>query len=224
VSDSLSRTNCSALGSAAPAACNYSFPYTDPVSFAALAAVIENVGVSAYLGAAADIVNTAYITVAGSILTTEARHQAWINSAVDEQNPWSSPYDTPLGFNGVYTIASGFITSCPSSNPALPFTAFPALTASSTVPGTKIQLTYKDSTITEKYLIVYYGLSTTAVPINSDMTVTLPTGLQGTAYAVVSSSSNTTMVAASTIVAGPLILVNPFASSVNNPNPATAGQ
>jgi len=62
------------------------------------------------------------------------------------------------------------------------------------VPGMKTQLTYTDSTTTEKYLIVYYGLSTVAIAVNSDKTVMLPSDIQGTAYAVVSSSSNTTYV------------------------------
>lgn len=68
------------------------------------------------------------------------------------------------------------------------------LTSSSAVPGMKTQLTYTDSTTTEKYLIVYYGLSTVAIAVNSDKTVMLPSDIQGTAYAVVSSSSNTTYV------------------------------
>lgn len=80
------------------------------------------------------------------------------------------------------------------TNPSLPFKAFPTLTCSSAVPGMMTQLTYVDSTTTEKYLIVYYGLSTNAIAISSDKTVTLPTDIQGTAYAVVSSSSNTTYV------------------------------
>jgi len=52
----------------------------------------------------------AHPSAAGSILTTEARHQAWISAAVDKQNPWSSPYDTPLKYAGVYSLVTPFIT------------------------------------------------------------------------------------------------------------------
>jgi hypothetical protein len=111
-----------ALGDKAPAACTYKFPHTDPKSFAALSVVLEGVGTSAYLGAAKYIQNKVrsaardrdsmltvltqdYLTVAGAILTPEARHDAWVGSAVNKEEAWNLPYDTPLGLSGVYSLA-----------------------------------------------------------------------------------------------------------------------
>ncbi|OWZ56603.1 hypothetical protein C368_02234 [Cryptococcus neoformans 125.91] len=205
-----------ALGTDATQPCEYSFPYTDAKSFTALSQVIENVGVSAYLGAAGFIMDKTYLTVAGSILTTEARHQAWIASAVNKQNPWSGPYDTPLGLSDVYSIAAAFITSCPSSNPTLPVKAFPALTLSCDAAGSTAILNYTGASSSDT-LILYSGLTILALPV-TDMIVTIPPSLQGIAYAVVSSTSNTTMVDDSNIIAGPAIIDLPFASSASNPN------
>jgi hypothetical protein len=85
------------------------------------------------LGAAASISTKAYLTAAASILTVESRHNAYIRAALKE-SPFAQPFDAPLDFDEVYTLASAFITSCPSNNPAflkgLPVKAFTALSAS----------------------------------------------------------------------------------------------
>jgi hypothetical protein len=100
--------------------------------------------------------------LAGSILTTEARHQGWISSAVLQGNAWSVPEDTPVSFSPVYTAALSFITSCPETNPTLPFTQFAALaydaaTGAVTYPG------MKDG----DFIAVYQGLSVGTYPVKN---------------------------------------------------------
>ena len=100
---------------------------TDPKAFVTLALVVEGLGVSAYLSATADITSKAYLTAAGSILVTEALHQAAERNAISEILI-ANVFGMPLGLNAIYIIASGFITACPSTNMALPVMAYPSLT------------------------------------------------------------------------------------------------
>ena len=121
----------SAAGVTPVAECTYSFGVTDVNSFLATASILEGVGVSAYLGAAADIMSKTYLTAAGSILTVEARHSSYLRAALKE-SPFPQPFDAPLTLDEVYSLASQFIVSCPSSNPALPVKAFPLLSLAPT--------------------------------------------------------------------------------------------
>ncbi|KAG9017735.1 hypothetical protein FRB93_004546 [Tulasnella sp. JGI-2019a] len=197
----------SALGSSATKPCNYTFPYTDPRSFVALSKILEGVGVSAYLGAAASITNKAYLRAAGAIASTESRHAAWISSAVEQGPAWSGPLDVPLDFDQAYSLASQFIVFCPTSNPALPVKAFPTLKFSppAPTPGSKVTVKFNGNSV-GNYVVLLTGLSQIAIPI-SNQTITIPANLTGTVYAVVTNSSS--MVSDDSTLAGPAVLIFP---------------
>ncbi|GAW06807.1 hypothetical protein LENED_008757 [Lentinula edodes] len=197
-----------ALGSNATQACTYSFPYTSPSSFAALSQLLEGVGVSAYAGAAQYITNKEYLTAAAVILSTEARHAAWIAGPVNKENPWSGSLDTPLGLSVVYTLAAQFITGCPSSNPSLPVKAFPALTFDNASPGQATNVTADGVNAEGQYVAFFSGLATSFVQVQNGQVVVPNNSL---AYAVLSSSNTTAD--DSTITAGVAVLSFPFNSN-----------
>lgn len=183
----------------------------------ATASVLEGVGVSAYLGAAADIMNKNYLTAAGSILTVESRHSAYLRNSLKE-SPFPQPFDTPLSINDVYTLAAGFITACPSSNPVLPVKAFPSLTldpktpkpvkTGSTVtlltPGHTIHPAAGKHTIYAAFISVTGPTFVVATPVRGGFSVTIPKGFSGQSYAVLTNCN--TAVTDDTTIAGPAII------------------
>jgi hypothetical protein len=185
--------------------------------FVATASVLEGVGVSAYLGAAADIMNKDYLTAAGSILTVEARHSSYIRSSLKE-SPFAQSFDTPLSFNDVYTLAAAFITACPTSNAPLPVKAFPSLAldpktsmpvkAGSTVtlltPGYTLQPASGEATIYAAFISVTGPTFVPATPVSGGFSVTIPAGFSGQSYAVLTSCNET--VTDDTTAAGPAII------------------
>ncbi|KAI9649018.1 hypothetical protein NHQ30_001584 [Ciborinia camelliae] len=216
------QSGLTAAGAAPVAACEYKFPFTDPKSFVALASVIEGVGVSAYLGAAADITEKAYLTAAASILATEALHQSAERNANGEI-PMANPLATPLGLNAVYSIASSFIVSCPSTNAALPVMAYPSLTLKSglpTAPGADVALAPETTPSGKLFTTFVSGLDTIPVEsqVGSDGLVmtAVPTGISGQSYAFLT-KDNSGNLTDSNIIAGPAIIeVTPDAPTFNS--------
>ncbi|KAM3522523.1 hypothetical protein NHJ13051_005621 [Beauveria bassiana] len=206
-----------AAGANPVAACTYDFGYKDVKSFLATASILEGVGVSAYLGAAADIMSKAYLTAAGSILTVESRHSSYIRASLD-QKPFPQPFDTPLSYNEVYSLASGFIKSCPETNPALPVKAFPAVAVAADTkmpikagdeivlqtPGYQLQGANSDTKIYAAFIAVTGPVFVDATPVDGGFKVQIPEGFAGQTYAVLTSCKDA--VNDDTIAAGPAII------------------
>lgn len=205
-----------ALNTTPVAECTYAFGVTDVKTFVATASILEGVGVSAYLGAAASIMEKAYLTAAGSILTVESRHSAYLRAA-QHQSPFPQAFDAPLDFDEVYTLAAPFITSCPQSNGMLPVKAFPMLMLDAgninVETNSSISLNLKQpitppATSTAWYAAWVSVTGPTFVPAslegNNKFTTTVPSGFHGQSYVVITNSCE--KVTDDTIVAGPAIV------------------
>ncbi|KAL9130200.1 MAG: hypothetical protein Q9217_001545 [Psora testacea] len=203
------------------AECTYSFGVTDPKSFVMTSSILEGVGVSAYLGAAAEIMSAEYLTAAGSILTVESRHSSYIRASLG-QSPFPSPFDVPLSLNEVYTLAAPFIVSCPLGNPPLPVKAFPMLMSAPTngnitvgkeitllTPNSVVKPADGSSQIYGAFITVTGPVFAAATAVDGGFTLTVPEAPEGGApiagqtYVVLTGCN--TKVTDDTVAAGPAV-------------------
>ena len=101
-----------ALGSAAIKSPSFDFgdTVTDKAKFAATAQVLEDTGVSAYLGQVANVKQAGVLAAAGTIATVEARHAAWIRF-INGDLPAPAAFDTRKSEKTILKAvgATGFI-------------------------------------------------------------------------------------------------------------------
>ncbi|MCJ1310171.1 hypothetical protein MMC25_003832 [Agyrium rufum] len=98
--------------------------------------VLISVGIGAYLGGALNLVdNPDLLTDASSILTVEARHDAYLRTGVGA-SPFPNAFDTALTAVFAYNLASMFLVSCPEY---LPIILLPKLNLTSPTPPPNLQ-------------------------------------------------------------------------------------
>ncbi|KAI0169529.1 ferritin-like domain-containing protein [Hypoxylon sp. FL1284] len=196
--------------------CEYDFGFTDAQGMIATAAILESVGISAYLGAAPLVSDGKILSTAASILSVEARHQSFVRIASGvAASP--SPLDTPLGPKAVFSLAAPFIKSCPAGSNLI-LTAFPPLMMTDPSPaagvmalaeGTMLKL-QSDAASDAKFC----GFTNSAAPggtafsaFSADMGCALPPNLAGTVYVTLTSSApDTGMLTDDITLAGPMVM------------------
>lgn len=198
------------LGDKAVQPCTYNFPDTDPRSFVKTSNIVEAVASSAYTTLVKYISDPDYVISISSIHSVEAKHSAWINADVRDGAAWSTAFDAPMGLSQLYTIMSGFISSCPSSNSLPPVKIFPALTfPPGVMPGQTVQVSFSPAAPKRDSQTLYAwfisGFIALVVPLNADMTVTIPDTLQGFVFSII--TNNKESVSDDATVAGPAFLV-----------------
>lgn len=103
------------LGGTAVEEASYDFGYTDAASFLAVAVALENVGVSAYAGAAPSVAVLApsLVATALGIHSVEARHASFVGALINDADnqPFPDAVDAPRTPDEVLAIAGPFIVS-----------------------------------------------------------------------------------------------------------------
>ncbi|KAH6611398.1 twin-arginine translocation pathway signal [Trichoderma cornu-damae] len=192
--------------------CTYNFGFTDAAAMVQTAAVLENIGISAYLGAAPLLASPAILGVAGSILTIEARHQSSIR-VFGGQKAVPQAFDAPLGPKAVFSLAAPFIQSCPAGSD-LKLSAFPALKMANLGNATAVNSVLKlqsDASAGGKFCAFTSGGvtpgGTTFTPFTEADGCTIPEGVAGITYLSLSSASPLTgALTDDIVVAGPMAI------------------
>ncbi|KAF8622999.1 hypothetical protein AX15_006591 [Amanita polypyramis BW_CC] len=217
----------SAAGTQPIRKCEYRLPFDSPNSFVHTVSALESGLTSSYCGSQAFLRQKEHSTLAATILATEARHSAWLDSAVSKFNPWSTALETPLTRRHAYSLVFQYISNCPDSN-TIPET-FPTLEFISTpIPGQRVRVKVENLHIE--------GISGQGQPLGNHMWVafltgegiryaethalngddsnslelTVPTDLFGSVYAIVTNSNK--RLSDETTIAGPTLLTFPYNS------------
>ncbi|OAX40139.1 hypothetical protein K503DRAFT_738115 [Rhizopogon vinicolor AM-OR11-026] len=202
-----------ALGGETISGCTFdvSSLLTDVSTMVAAARLVENVGVSAYLGALTLINDTVLSTAAATIMTVEARHQTILN-LLSGATAIPQAFDVALNPSEILALTGGLISGCslgiPANVPLQLNSSGPVLA------GTELNFTSTalNGTLSSTNLSCQFlagGLSAAIVQPLCECSV--PQNVTGPLYVFVTNSSqplanNIRDAATGTIVAGPTLI------------------
>ncbi|CAA9958456.1 hypothetical protein CFE70_001991 [Pyrenophora teres f. teres 0-1] len=185
--------------------CQYNFDAAlmSAKSMVATARVLEAVGVSAYLGAAPLVNSSDVLSAAASIVTVEARHQAFIRIASGAE-PVPAAFDVALGPRAVFTLAAAFIKSCPTGS-NLNIQAFPAIALQNpekATVGQNLKLADPAQPAGASFCAFVGPGGNQFTPI-TDGNCMVPQGLMGEVYMMITKSKS---IADADVLAGPSVI------------------
>lgn len=192
-------------------ACTYNFgdSFASATNMVKTATILEQVGVSAYAGAAPIIAAPAVLAAAASIFSVEGRHQSFLRIVAGSA---AAPdfFDTPLSPKQIFSLAAPFIVSCPAGS-NLVLTANPPITMSNPLPlvaNTTLALTSTASAAATACAFIAGGLPTGAVfTAFANGACTLPENLTGVTYLnLVNAVPADGKITDAIVVAGPMVL------------------
>jgi hypothetical protein len=144
-----------------PLSCKFNFEAAlkDPASAVAIARTAEQIGTSAFAGAAHLLANPSFLTKAATIMSDEARHSSTLNTISGTGTPFPAPFDVALNANEVLALVGPFIegpcnTTIPP-NPMLTITNQGAVKTGTLV--TFDSTAFPQPVSISGYCLVYYG-------------------------------------------------------------------
>jgi len=180
----------SSLGQQPISGCKFDFSsaLTDVKTMAAVARLVENVGVSAYLGGAALVDDRQLLVAAATILTDEARHQTVLNM-LNGGVAIPSAFDVALAPSQVLALAGGFVSGCDlgiPANPALKVTNTGALAPGTTVTFDSPALTGLNRSTLSCQMMTGGVANAASFPIDQCV---VPQGLEGPVYIFITNTT-----------------------------------
>jgi hypothetical protein len=134
----------------------------------------------------------------------------------------AAPFYPAIVPNGAYSLAAAFITSCPSTNAPLPFSAYPGLTVNTAdfeeKVGEVLSFTTKTAPPAGSFVTFVSGLSVTSVALSGSGTTfsaAVPATASGQTYVFVT-NANVTAITDAVVLFGPAITdVTPAAPTLD---------